>query len=101
VLTIATVITLVGSIPNGLLGVPNMQISSPVAYQGALSWFSDRSDGLTPRAGVVSVSMWFYKAAMLAWALWLSFALLKWLRWAWTAFSHDGLWRGKVARENS
>lgn len=98
-LTIVTIVTLVGSIPTGLLGAPNMQISSPVIDSGPLSWFSDRSEGLTARAGVISVSLWFYKAAMLAWALWLSFALLKWLRWAWAAYGHGGLWRGKLVKD--
>ena len=61
-----------------------------------LKLFLDRTDGITPAAGVVSVSLWFYKAAMLAWALWLSFALLRWLRFAWTAIGFDGLWRGRA-----
>jgi hypothetical protein len=99
-LTIATLIALVSSIENGLLGTPNMHIVSPVG-RGALTWFLDRSAGSTPSAGAISVSLWFYKAAMLAWALWLSFALIRWLRWAWTAFSHDGIWRGKVATDKS
>ncbi len=30
---------------------------------------------------------------MLAWALWLAFAMLRWLRWGWGCFSHNGLWR--------
>jgi hypothetical protein len=98
VLTLVTVITLVGSIANGLLGSPRMHIVSPVAG-GLLSWFLDRSDGPTPASSAISVSLWFYKAAMLGWALWLSFAVLKWLRWAWTAFSFDGAWHGKVAVE--
>ena len=89
------VVTLIGSIMNGLLGSPRMHIRSPVGG-GALSWFLDRSDGVTSAAGAISVSLWWYKAAMLAWALWLSFALLKWLRFAWTAIGFDGLWRGKA-----
>ncbi|HSG64629.1 MAG TPA: hypothetical protein VLD39_06500, partial [Gammaproteobacteria bacterium] len=87
--------TLIGAIPIGLLGTPDMQIASPVGYE-TLSWFEDRSAGLTPEAGALSVSLWFYRAAMLAWALWLSFALLRWLPWAWRAFSHGGHWRGRV-----
>jgi hypothetical protein len=94
VLAVAMLLTLVGSIPTGLLGQPDMQIASPVQF-GALSWFADRSTGLTPEAQVVSVSLWFYKAAMLAWALWLSFALLRWLRWAWRAYTSRGIWRAR------
>ena len=94
-LSAAALLAVIGAIPLGLLGTPDMQIVSPVGGQ-PLSWFEDRSTGLTPSAGALSVSLWFYRAAMLAWALWLSFALLRWLPWAWCAFSHGGLWRGKI-----
>jgi hypothetical protein len=30
---------------------------------------------------------------MLAWALWLAMALVGWLRWAWSCFSADEIWR--------
>ena len=94
-LTIAALGALLGAIPWGLLGQPDMQVVSPVSYE-RLSWFADRTAGLTPDAGVLSVSIWFYKAAMLAWSLWLSFRLLRWLPWAWRAYTHGGLWRGRV-----
>jgi hypothetical protein len=32
---------------------------------------------------------------MLAWSLWLSFALLRWLRWGWRCFATGGIWRSK------
>jgi hypothetical protein len=95
VLTAAALVALVGSIPLGLLGLPDMHVVSPVS--GELSWFVVRTAELTPGAGVVSVSQWFYKAAMLAWALWLSFALLRWLPWAWRSFSHGALWQRQGA----
>ncbi len=95
VLSVAALGSLLGAIPTGLLGVPDMQIVSPVGYE-LLSWFEDRSTGLTPSASALSVSIWFYRAAMLAWALWLSFALLRWLPWAWRSFSQDGFWRGRI-----
>jgi hypothetical protein len=94
-LAVIALVALIGAIPFGLLGRPDMQIVSPVDYN-ALSWFADRTAGLTPDSGALSVSLWFYKAAMLAWALWLSFALLRWLPWAWRAFSRGGIWRGRV-----
>jgi hypothetical protein len=95
VLTVVALIALIGAIPTGLLGRPNMQVVSPVG-PGMLSWFADRTAGATPAAGAISVSLWFYKAAMLAWALWLSFALLRWLPWAWRAFTHGGAWHGAL-----
>jgi hypothetical protein len=92
-LTIAALGAVLAAIPAGLLGSPDMQIVSPVSF-GTLAWFVDRTAGATPSVGAFSVSLWFYKAAMLAWALWLSFALLRWLPWGWRAFSASGIWRG-------
>jgi hypothetical protein len=91
-LTVVALTSLVGAIPVGLLGRPDMQIVSPVRY-GDLAWFADRTSTTTPGAGAISVSLWFYRAAMLAWALWLSLALVRWLPWAWRSFSHGGTWR--------
>lgn len=92
ILTVTALVSLVGAIPIGLLGRPDMQIASPISY-ATLGWFSDRTTSATPTAGAISLSLWFYRAAMLAWALWLSLALLRWLPWAWRAWSHGGLWR--------
>jgi hypothetical protein len=97
ILTVSALASLVTAIPTGLLGRPEMQIVSPVEY-GSLAWFADRTTGVTPSAGVISVSLWFYRAAMLAWALWLSLALLRWLPWAWRAYSHGGWWRSPPPR---
>ena len=37
--------------------------------------------------------MTVYRVLILAWALWIAFALIKWLRWGWECYSNDGLWR--------
>jgi hypothetical protein len=101
ILSLAALGTLISAIPYGLLGRPDMGIRSEAGntYGAGLSWFVDRTTSLLPQPGVISVSIWFYKLAMLVWALWLSFALLRWLPWAWRQYSSDGLWRGKVAKE--
>ena len=52
-------------------------------------------DSLLPRAAAFTLPMWIYKAVILAWALWLSFSLVRWLPWVWNCFSRDGFWRGK------
>lgn len=91
-LAIAAVLAVVAAVPGGLLGRPDMRISSGGDY-GALDWFVDQTQAALPRPGVLSVSMWWYKIAMLAWALWLSFALTRWLKWAWEIFTRDGHWR--------
>ena len=43
----------------------------------------------------VSAAQPLYGVASVAMA-WLSFALLRWLRFAWTAIGSGGLWLGKV-----
>ena len=96
ILTAATFAALAAAIPQGLLGEPDMQIVSPENL-GPMTWFADRAAGVTPVAGVITVSIWFYRLAMLAWALWLSFALLRWIPWAWRAYNHNGIWQGRVA----
>ncbi len=88
VLSVAALGVLVSAIPYGLLGAPDMGV------HGDLHWFMDRTASELPQPFVISVSIWFYKLAMLLWALWLSFALLRWLPWAWRQYASEGLWRG-------
>jgi hypothetical protein len=92
-LTIVALGSLLAAIPHGLLGQPDMRIEDPTYDASALNWFHDRVSNVLPRPVVVSLSLWFYKAAMLAWALWLSFALVRWVRWAWQSYNVSGLWR--------
>ncbi len=81
------------SIYQGLLGAPEMQVTGNGSSASSLRWFVDRTADLMPVGTVVSVPMLVYRAAMLAWALWLALALLRWLKWGWQAFSTGGLWK--------
>jgi hypothetical protein len=90
--SIAALGVLVSAIPYGLLGEPDMGMINDDA---GLSWFVDRTAATLPQPFVLSVSIWFYKLAMLLWALWLSFALLRWLPWAWRQYASEGVWRGR------
>jgi len=94
VFSIAALGVLVSAIPYGLLGEPDMGMIN--GYAG-LPWFVDRTAATLPQPFVLSVSIWFYKLAMLLWALWLSFALLRWLPWAWRQYASEGVWRGREA----
>jgi hypothetical protein len=75
-----------------------MQIGGNGSNAGHLAWYQDRSAGELPAARVYSVPLFVYRAAMLAWASWLAFALLRWLRWGWESFSEGGLWRPLARR---
>jgi len=91
--TLVALIVLMASIRGGLLGQPEMQISGNGSVASSLRWFQDRASATLPRAWVLSVPLWFYRVAMLLWALWLAGSMLKWLRWGWGSFSVGGVWR--------
>jgi hypothetical protein len=42
---------------------------------------------------VISMPLLAYRLLMLAWALWIAAALLRWLRWGWQSFCSGGTWR--------
>jgi len=94
-LTVFALLAIVTTLPQGLLGTPDMHIAGHQSYGTELGWFADRSESVLPFASAFTVPMWLYKALILAWALWLSFALLRWLPWVWQRFSSNGFWRSK------
>jgi hypothetical protein len=96
--SIVAIFGLVSAIPDGLLGTPDMRVETYSFGSGQLQWFQDQADSALPQASVFSIPLIYYKAAMLLWALWLSFALLRWLPWAWQCYTAHGLWKGKVAK---
>ena len=61
-----------------------------------LQWFADRSETVLPQASVFSLPLWVYKALILAWALWVSLALVKWLPWGWQCLSSGALWKAQT-----
>ncbi len=89
---------LAGSIYQGLLGSPEMQVSGNGSSSMSLHWFADRAPATLPGAWVFSVPLMVYRGAMLAWALWIALALLRWLRWGWSAFTTGGAWKKRPPR---
>lgn len=97
-LTFAALGILVAAVGEGLLGHPEMFIRGNDSGGRVLRWYQARSDTLLPQPGCVSVSIWWYRLLMLAWALWLAAALLRWLRWGWGNFSRGGFFRRQSKR---
>jgi hypothetical protein len=93
ILSLAAVVSLVAAIPYGLLASPDMRVAGVGQQANELSWFNDQAAGELPIQWVLSLSLWWYKAAMLMWALWLAFALVRWLPIAWRAIGTGGFWR--------
>ncbi len=83
---------LVWSIPNALLGQPEMQVTGYGSSESTYRWYADHSGEALPTAWVVSLPTWVYRVAMWAWSLWLAFALVRWVRAAWRALVAPGYW---------
>ena len=92
-LTIVALGCLAAAIPQGLLGTPDMHVAGNGSHAQSLRWFADRSVDALPEASAISVPLWVYKVAMLAWALWLANAVVGWLRYGFGAWTKDGYWR--------
>jgi hypothetical protein len=92
VLSIAALSALISTIPQGLLGSPNMHITGNDSYSGWFNWYQDHSDAQFPTAWIISLPLWCYKVAILIWSLWLAASLIKWIRWGWQQLSVHGLW---------
>ena len=88
-------IMIVVALPIGLLGTPDMHVIGNNSWGNSLSWFADRSASELPSASAITAPLWIYKLLILAWALWLSFALLRWLPWVWQCFSKEGFFRSR------
>ncbi|MBI2381148.1 MAG: hypothetical protein HYV16_10380 [Gammaproteobacteria bacterium] len=97
-LTLFALAALVAAIPQALLSTPDMHILGNDSSGGSLRWFADETAGAMPEAFALSLPIWVYRLAMLAWSLWLSLALIGWLRWGWGAFAAGGVWKNEPAK---
>ncbi|MBU1234214.1 MAG: hypothetical protein KKC77_15080, partial [Proteobacteria bacterium] len=92
-ITFAALGSLFFAIQQGLLGHPDMQIGGNGSSGHTLRWYQDRNASILPTAWVITVPLLVYRISMLLWALWLAFALLRWLRWGWDCFSDTATWK--------
>lgn len=81
------------AVGEGLLGRPEMFISGNDSGRTLLRWYQPRSATTLPTPTLLSVSIWWYRLLMLAWALWLAAALIRWLQAGWQSFSRGGIFR--------
>ncbi|MGA9578985.1 MAG: hypothetical protein WBV90_15340 [Terrimicrobiaceae bacterium] len=93
ILTAGVLGVFVAVVAEGLLGNPEMFILGNGSNRTLLRWYQASSDAILPRPACLSVSIWWYRLLMLAWALWLAASLIRWLRWAWQQFSAGGFFR--------
>jgi len=95
VLTFVALLCLFDSIRHGLLGAPDMHVVGNGSGEQHLRWFADRSADALPVAHAISLPLWSYELAMLAWSLWLASALVRWLRDGFAAWTRGGYWRNE------
>jgi hypothetical protein len=93
VMSAVSLVMLLAAVEQGLLGHPDMQVSGNGSTVTTLRWFADRSDPVLAGPSIISAPMLLYRAAMLAWALWLALSVVRWLRWGFAAFSLGGVWK--------
>jgi hypothetical protein len=91
-LTLLAVVSLFGAVSNGLLGNPDMQIAGNGSTHVQLNWYQDRVGSSLPQAWIISVPVLAYRFLMLAWSMWMAFALIDWLKWGWGCYSSGRLW---------
>ncbi len=91
--TLAAAVSLFWAVQTGLLGYPQMQVAGNGSDAWNLHWYQDRTQPSLPTAWTVSVPLLLYRLLMLAWALWLAYSMLRWVRWAWDCYSDHGYWR--------
>ncbi len=93
---------MIAAIGQGLLGSPDMSItgnnSYNNSYQSILNWYQDSSGPVLPVAGILSISVFFYRLAMLLWALWIAFYMIHILKWVWECFSKPVFWQPSYPR---
>jgi hypothetical protein len=92
-LTGTSLLLLLNVLGSGFLGHPQMFIAGNDSTAFSLQWYQAHADSTLPDPGCISVSIWWYRLLMLAWALWLASALIRWLTWGWSQFSNGGVLR--------
>ena len=91
--SVAALIALAASVPMGLLGTPEMHIVGNNSSAYDYHWFQDQAANQLPTASVFSLPMWTYRVVMLAWSLWLAFAVVRWVRGAGPHSAAGGIWK--------
>jgi hypothetical protein len=84
---------LLASVHNGLLGRPSMLVVGGGSSDLDLHWYQDRVDGLSPAATMISLPLWVWRIAMLAWSVWLALTVTRIAGWVWAAFGTGGRWK--------
>ncbi|KAA3640418.1 MAG: hypothetical protein DWP95_08585, partial [Proteobacteria bacterium] len=98
--TAIAVLVLITAVGFGLLSYPDMGIIGAGSSSSQLQWFADMGNGELPGITVLSVHLWWYKLLILLWSIWISFALMNWLKTLLTSFNSNHWWPKKKDKKN-
>ncbi|WP_158965794.1 hypothetical protein [Paraglaciecola sp. L3A3] len=98
VFSAVAILSLIAVVPISLLSKPSMGIEGYESYGNTLTWFADKADNQLPTITILSISVWFYKAIMLVWVIWLSTSILSWIKWAWSSLGVNGYWQASSSK---
>lgn len=99
-LTVVAMICLYSAIHTGLLWQPDSQVAGAGSSDDMLFWFVDRVDSTVPSPTLMTLPLWAWRIVMLAWSLWLAASLVRWVPWAWQAWSDGGVMRRRTPAED-
>jgi hypothetical protein len=96
---------LIGVVAYGLLSYPDMGVAGSGSSAYLLNWYLDQGQQAMPVISVLSLHLWWYKLLILLWSIWVSFALLSWIKSLFQSFDADHWWprfkRKKAAKTES
>jgi hypothetical protein len=98
VATPVVLIALLWIVAAGLLGDPKMFVTGWNSSPNLLNWFASPGATELPEVAFYSISLWWYRLAMLLWALWLAIAFLGWLKIGWKNLLSGGFWAPSPAK---
>ncbi len=93
IITFIAISVFIGSVAFGLLSYPRMGIIGQGSSVNSLHWFLDAHQNQLPAITIVSLPIWWYKAIMLVWSIWVSFSLLNWLKKLIGSLDKDLWWK--------
>ncbi len=80
IFTLIALGVLIGAVAYGLLSYPDMGVAGVGASASRLEWYLDAGANQIPSITLFSLHLWWYKLLILLWSIWVSFALLSWLK---------------------
>ncbi len=83
---------LAGVVAYGLFSQPDMGITGSQSNGSHLHWYLDAGNQQVPQLTLFSLHLWWYKLLILLWSIWISMALLSWLKSLFKSFDARHWW---------